>query len=625
MHSRNIADTNVSALAELFPNCVTESTDADGNLQFAVDFDLLRQALSTYVVEGGQERYVLNWPGKRQAIVTANAPISKSLRPCREQSVEFDSTRNLFIEADNLDALKLILEAYLGKVRLIYIDPPYNTGNDFIYSDKFAKESKEYLRESGQVDQDGNRLIANTESNGRFHSDWLSMMYSRLKLARQLLSGDGLIFISIGQEELPNLRKIMDEIFGADNYRNSIMIRRGPKSVQAQFATWDKLGTGFEYLLLYSKTASYRFPKMLVESPTEKRSSWNNHWRGTDRPNLRYELLGQTPSTGQWRWKKDVSVEAANNFQKMLEETGKSNDIGLDDIDEWYEQQDPKPKLIRLSPTGKVEHYVPASSTTLLNDVWNHIKPNGSHELDKLFDMKVFDNPKPIELITQVLRFCDGDSLVLDFFAGSSTTAHAVMNLNQEDGGNRNFIMVQYPEPCDENSNAFKKGYKTISDISKERLRRVGQKIRSDAPSEADAPDTGFRVLTIDSSCMTDVFYAPDDTKQENIEQFVSNIKDDRSSEDLLFQVMLDLGIDLSLPITTEQISGRETHFVDTDYLAACFLKDGGITEDFCKELAKRQPQRVAFLDSGFKNDSTKINVEQIFKLLSPHTVLKTI
>lgn len=451
MHSKNFVNENIAKIAELFPNCVTEVKSEknpalnlhSSSLSYAIDFDLLRQELATEVVEGPQERYHLNWPGKREALLTANAPIAKTLRPCREESVDFDSTENLFIEGDNLDALKLLQETYLGKVKMIYIDPPYNTGKDFIYKDQWTMENGEWKMHSGDYDEDGNRLVANTDSNGRFHSDWLSMMYPRLKLARNLLSEDGLIFISIGPEEINNLTNLMNEIFGEANCRNLIAIKRGAKSVQAQFDTWDKLGTAFEYLLLYTKSSTYRFPKMERELDVAKSGSWNNHWRGTDRPTMRYELFGITPETGQWRWSKDRSLQAMNNYQKLLNDLGKTKDsITQDEIDSWYESQDAEIDLLRFSPTHIPEHFVPPTNLTLLNDVWFHLPSGGSSVVKNLMDFKAFDNPKPLDLLKQACSFCSNDSIILDFFAGSATTAHAVMQLNAEDGGNRKFIMV---------------------------------------------------------------------------------------------------------------------------------------------------------------------------------------
>ena len=626
MHSPNLTEGNIDRIRELFPGCVTEIKDESGALKLAVDFDQLKQELSDSIVEGPQERYHLNWPGKREALLTANAPIAKTLRPCREESVDFDTTKNLFIEGDNLDALKLLQETYLGKVKMIYIDPPYNTGNDFIYEDDFAENTDEFLLRSNQKDEEGNRLVANTESNGRFHSDWLSMMYPRLKLAKKLLSDDGVIFISIGDEELSCLKQICNEVFGEANYRNTIAIKRGAKSVQAQFDTWDKLGTAFEYILLYSKQSMYRFPKMERELYDFKSGTWNNHWRGTDRPTMRYEIFGIIPESGQWRWSKERSFIAIKNYQRLVSDVGKNEqNLTQEDIDDWYSAQDQDTDLLRLSSTKKPEHFIPPTNSTLLNDVWFHIPSGGSSIVKQLMGFKAFDNPKPLGLIRQACLFCSDDAIILDFFAGSSTTAHAVLQLNAGDGGNRKFIMVQLPEPCNEQSEAFKAGYNTIAEISKERIRRAGKKILEGEFHNNWNKDSGFRVLKIDSSNMAKVYYTPDAVKQEELFNAVDNIKPDRTPEDLLFQVLLDLSVDLSLPIRKELIQGKSVFFVNhSPYdLIACF--DTGVSEELVEELAQHKPLRVVFRDTGFTTDTVKINVDQIFKQLSPGTEVKSI
>ena len=626
MHSPNLTEGNIDRIRELFPGCVTEAHDEHGTLKLAVDFDQLKQELSDSIVEGPQERYHLNWPGKREALLTANAPIAKTLRPCREESVDFDTTKNLFIEGDNLDALKLLQETYLGKVKMIYIDPPYNTGNDFIYEDDFTENADEFLLRSNQKDEEGNRLVANTESNGRFHSDWLSMIYPRLKLAKKLLSDDGVIFISIGDEELSCLKQICNEVFGEANYRNTIAIKRGAKSVQAQFDTWDKLGTAFEYILLYSKQSMYRFPKMERELYDYKSGTWNNHWRGTDRPTMRYEIFGIIPESGQWRWSKERSFIAIKNYQRLVSDVGKNEqNLTQEDIDDWYSAQDQDTDLLRLSSTKKPEHFIPPTNSTLLYDVWFHIPSGGSSIVKQLMGFKAFDNPKPLGLIRQACLFCSDDAIILDFFAGSSTTAHAVLQLNAGDGGNRKFIMVQLPEPCNEQSEAFKAGYNTIAEISKERIRRAGKKILEGEFHNNWNKDSGFRVLKIDSSNMAEVYYTPDAVKQEELFNAVDNIKPDRTPEDLLFQVLLDLSVDLSLPIRKELIQGKSVFFVNhSPYdLIACF--DTGVSEELVEELAQHKPLRVVFRDTGFTTDTVKINVDQIFKQLSPGTEVKSI
>ena len=608
----NFTDENIQKLSELFPNCVTEG--ADGK---AIDFDTLKQELSSNIIEGNKERYQLTWPGKAESLVTANTPINKTLRPAIEESKDFDNTENLYIEGDNLEVLKLLQETYLGKIKMIYIDPPYNTGKDFVYKDNFTQVKAEYDEESGNVDEEGGRLVTNPDSNGRYHSDWLSMMYPRLKLARNLLTDDGVIFVSIGPEEISNLTSLMNEVFGESNYRNSIAIKRGAKSVQAQFQTWDKLGNSFEYLLLYSKSPTYRFPKMERALDKPKGGSWNNHWRGTDRPTMRYEIFGITPETGQWRWGMDRSIKAIENYKKIL------NDLDIDkknvtqnDIDLWYKNQELELDLLRLSSNGKPEHYIPPTDSTLLNDVWFHLPSVGGSIVRQLMDGKVFDNPKPLGLIQQACQFCSSDSIVLDFFSGSATTAHAVMQLNAEDSGKRKFIMAQIPEATDEKSEAHKAGYKTIAEIGKERIRRAGEKVITDNTDKEgiDNLDVGFRVLKVDSSNMKDVYFSPDKTNQSDMFNLADNIKADRSDEDLLFMVLLDWGIDLSVKIERREVAGKTVYFADVDnnFLAACFEEN--LDEDFVKALAAEQSCKVVLRDSGFASSSVKINVEQIFK-----------
>jgi adenine-specific DNA-methyltransferase len=647
MHSPNLTQDNIARIRELFPGCVTEAQGEDGSLKLAVDFDQLRQELAGSIVEGPQERYHLNWPGKREALLTANAPIAKTLRPCREESVDFDTTQNLFIEGDNLDALKLLQETYLGKVKLIYIDPPYNTGNDFIYEDDFAESADEYMQRSNQVDEKGNRLVANTAANGRFHSDWLSMIYSRLKLARSLLADDGLIFISIDSHEIHNLRKICDEVFGEGSHKNTIAVRRGIKNVQAQFDDLSSLSQGHEYVFLYAKTAEVRLPKLLLAHEDKKPGKWDTFWRGTDRPTMRYELLGVHPKSGQWRWEKSRSLEAIDNYKKYVAQA--EDGLSLDDyFINHLTSTNVKLNFVRKNEDGTIQYYVPPSEGRLLSDNWMDITLSGN-------ETQEFDTEKSVALLQRIIEWaCDKNGVVLDFFAGSSTTAHAMMAVNLKDGGRRKFILVQLPEQCGEDSIASKAGYKTIAEISKERIRRAGKKILEELTAKdaknankkdlfnlrkADLEnfrdfrvfrgsqdlDIGFRVLKIDTSNMADIYYTPDALDKANLDLFVDNIKPDRTPEDLLFQVMLDWGVDLALPIARESIQGKEVFFVDDNALAACFDAHSGIDEAFVKELAKRQPLRAVFRDAGFKNSAVKINVEQIFKLLSPATEVKSI
>ena len=623
MRTSNKADENYKKLAEMFPNAVTEAIDeTTGKVVRAIDKDVLMQEISCKVVDGNEERYQFTWPDKKKSVLLANAPINKTLRPCREESVDFDGTENLYIEGDNLEVLKLLQETYLGKIKMIYIDPPYNTGNDFVYEDDFAENTDEYLANSGQFDDEGNRLVQNTESNGRFHTDWLNMIYPRLKLAKDLLSDDGVIFISIDDNEVGNLRKVCDEVFGEDNFRNQIVIRRGAKSVQAQFDTWDKLGQGLEYILFYTKRSDYRFPKQMKPLDDEKCGGWNNHWRGTDRPTMRYDILGITPERGQWRWGKDRSYMAIDNYQRMLNETGQSAEsVSQLIIDTWYLKQNDEIDLLRLSETGKPEHYIPPTNETLLNSSWVDLLVGSSSEIGQLFSTKVFDTAKLTSIITRMLNFVNDDSIILDFFSGSATTAHAVMQLNAEDGGKRKFIMVQIPEETSEKSEAYKAGYKNICEIGKERIRRAAKKIAEENPKAKF--DGGFRVLKLDSSNMKDVYYNPEDFYSYFLDNLVDNIKEDRTPEDLLFQVMLDLGILLSSKIEESVIGGKKVFNVENNYLIACF--DENVTEDVITEIAKHKPYYFVMRDSSMANDSVATNFEQIFASYSPDTIRKVL
>lgn len=620
MHSPNLTQENIARLRELFPGCVTEAQGKDGAVKLAVDFDQLRQELAESIVEGPQERYHLNWPGKREALLTANAPIAKTLRPCRDESVEFDTTKNLFIEGDNLDALKLLQETYLGKVKMIYIDPPYNTGNDFIYEDDFAEETEEYLYRSNQMDEEGNKLVANTTSNGRFHSDWCSMMYSRLRLARNLLDENGAIFISLDDGEIANLRKICDEIFGEDKLIASFIwkSRQNKDNRSKNGASIDH-----EYVLAYGK--SIRGADRNLTGYSNPDGDPRGDWASANmvglatadrRPNLHYDLIDPAteinygcPPMG-WRYDR-------NTMAKLIAE----NRIL------WPAAKDGRPR--RKAFVAELSSEQTGFSSIIGKDIYTR---NGTSDIEALFGARVMDFPKPVSLLEELINQAnvDSDEIVLDFFSGSATTAHAVLKLNAADGKNRRLVMVQLPQHCDETSEASKAGYVTIADMSKERIRRAGQSIlNSTSHHESWDKDVGFRVLKIDSSNMADVYYTPDTLDMATLDLFVENIKPDRTSEDLLFQVMLDWGVDLALPITREVIQGKEVLFVDGNdtqmALAACFDANGGIDEAFVKELAKRQPLRVVFRDSGFNSSAVKINVEQIFKLLSPATDVKCI
>ncbi len=630
MHSPDLTQQNIDKLLELFPNCKTEKQDDNGNLTIAVDFDLLKQELSKNIVEGPQERYQINWPGKKEALLTANAPIAKTLRPCREESVDFDTTENLFIEGDNLDALKLLQETYLGKVKMIYIDPPYNTGNDFIYNDEFSVSSEEYLLGSEQADEDGNRLLVNTESNGRFHSDWMSMMFSRIKLAKNLLSENGVVFISIDDSEYHNLRKICDEIFGADNFVDNIIWKKR----YGGGAKEKHLVSLHEYTLVFAKKIesleSFHIP--LTEDSIkryykqkdvnfEKRGPYRTHpLEATksmgERLNLVYPIPGPDGKDimpkRQWLWGKQRTLEALENneIEFVKTQTG-----GFTAHSKQY--------LIEAS--GERRKGKPFS---IIDDVFTQ---HGTNEIIELFgNAQTFSFPKPSKFVKKLMEIAtrkDKGDVVVDFFSGSGTTFHSAFVLNSEDGGNRKVIGVQLPEKCNEKSESFKAGYKTIAEISKERIRRAGAKIKEENPEATDL-DTGFRVFKIDSSNMNEVHYTPDAVSKDDLFKQVEHIKSDRTAEDLLFQVMLDWGVDLSLPIRKETIEGKEVYFVNDDDqapcdLVACFEK--GIDEPLIKALAAKEPLRVVFRDDGFASDSLKINVEQIFKQLAPATDIKVI
>lgn len=635
MHSPDLTQDNIARIRMLFPSCVTESKAPNGRLKLLIDFDQLRQELADSIVEGPQERYHLNWPGKREALLKANAPVAKTLRPIREQSVDFDRTKNLFIEGDNLDVLKLLQETYLGKIKLVYIDPPYNTGKDFIYTDNFSESVEEFLKRSNQQDDANNKLVANPETNGRFHSDWLSMLYPRLKVMYNLLADDGILAVSISDQEVFQLGKLIDEIFGSGN-----RLACAPWLSEASGGK-EKTGlrTGHEYLLLYFKSTAECVSQderstgelsLRDKSGAYRKGRELMKWGGTslreDRPNQFYGLLCPSGEhvfpyrndgkEGHWRWGKDNSAIA----------------IAQKDADYFHWEM--RPFDPGCKGNGKTERWVPYekirdSKKSVGWSTWLDkfgTNADATRELKELFGFKVFDTPKPTQLIKWFLALhSDSDAIVLDFFAGSCTAAHATLELNAEDGGNRRFIMVQLPEACSEDSEGFKAGYKYISDIGKERIRRAGKKILNNGTNDEWLRDVGFRVLQADSSNLTNVHYAPDTLEKGQIHLLVDNIKPDRSGEDLLFQVMLDWGVDLGMPVTSQKIQGKEVFFVDGNALAACFDSHGGVDEDFVKELAKVHPLRAVFRDAGFKDSSVKINVEQIFKLLSPATEVKCI
>ncbi len=603
------ASLNLEALYQICPQCFTEVKDEKtGQIERKINFTTLRELLGDNAYEGADEEYGFSWVGKRAAQKEAGRPINKTLRPCPEESVDWEHTQNLYIEGDNLDVLKLLQKSYLGAIKMIYIDPPYNTGNDFVYRDDFAMSKDDYDLEAGNTDELGNRFRRNTDSNLRFHSDWCSMMLERLTIARNLLTNDGIIFISIGDEEIDNLRKVCDEVFGADNFRNQIAIRRGAKSVQAQFDTWDKLGRDFEYILFYTKNPTYRFPQQVRTLEETKPGSWNNHWRGTDRPTMRYPLLGITPSTGQWRWSKERSDIAVENYKRLIAEIPNPTDS---QIDSWLIKQGKELDLLRLSSNGKPEHYIPSNNTTLLNSSWMDLLVGSSSEINKLFDSKVFDTAKLTQVIIRMLGFVADDSIVLDFFSGSATTAHAVMLQNAKDGGSRKFIMVQIPEETPADSEARLAGYGNICEIGKERIRRAGKKIKAEN-SKAKDLDTGFRVFKLDDSNMQDVYFAPKELQQQDLFALVNNVKENRTDLDLLFGCMLDWGVQLSLPLTKQEVDSKTIHIVNDGDLVACF--DDGINEEVINAIAALDPLRVVFRDSGFESAPLKINLFEMFK-----------
>lgn len=615
METKDLIKENIEKLAELFPNVITEAKDEKGNLIKAVDFELLKQELSDRVVEGDRERYQLTWPGKKEAMLLANLPTNKTLRPVKEESVDWENTGNLYIEGDNLEALKILQESYLNKIKCIYIDPPYNTGKDFIYKDNFKQSKEEYLADSGQVDGDGNRLFQNTESNGRFHSDWLSMMYPRLKLARNLLREDGVIFISIDDNEVHNLRKICDEVFGENNFVACIVWERAysPVNLKKHFSE------NHDYVLCYSKSIDNVICYGLKRSDdaNERYKNPDNDprgpWKSSDLsvgpviPEKVYPIItpsGRTvyPPEGRcWVITKDKFEDLVNDNRIWFGING--NNV---------------PSIKRFLSEVK--------DTVTPMTVWRYTEVGHSQDakqkLKSLFDgASYFDYPKSIELIKRMLElYSSSDSIILDFFSGSATTAHAVMQLNAEDGGNRKYIMVQLSEPCDEDSEAYKAGFKNISEIGKERIRRAAKKIKEETGADIDY---GFRVFKVDSSNMKDVYYRPEELSQQDLFGMVSNIKEDRTGEDLLIQIMLEWGLELSLPMEKRDISGKEVHFVAGNSLVACFDED--VSEELVREIAKEKPLRVVFRDSSFADDAARINVEELFKMLSPTTEIKVI
>lgn len=625
MESLDGVQMNVEKIATLFPNCVTEAKDEGGRLKKVVNFDMLRQVLSEEAIVG-DEAYEFTWVGKKAAIVEANRPIKMTLRPCLPESVNWDTTENLYIEGDNLNVLKLLQESYLGRIKMIYIDPPYNTGHDFVYPDSFIMDNDDYNDGTGYFNDDGmvNFKRENSAGAGKYHSDWCSMIYSRMVLARNLLAEDGFIAISIGEEEVYNLIKICNEIFGEANFRNILALRRYDKNLNLQFASngLATMNVGLEYILVYSKVSSSKMVAVYKAS-SEDRSQlgyWKGFWNNADRPTMRYEVLGVTPTEGQWKWQKSVAEEAVANYQEY--ERNYSQTMTLE---EYWASTGKTKRFIRRSTSGNgknqgVEHWVAPADGILRNSNWSDMlvsKPAGMNIR--------FDSPKNPEVIKELIKlFGVGENdIVVDFFSGSASTADAVLQMNAEDGCRRKFIMIQIPEPCQEGSDAYNEGFTTICEIGKERIRRAGKRIIDGSPLATQSLDYGFRVFKLDETNMKDVYYSADEITQHTLFDLESNIKEDRTSLDLLFGCLLEWGLPLSLPYISEQIEGCTVHTYNDGDLIACF--DENVPDSVIKTIARRQPLRAVFRDSSFADSPAKINVSEIFKLLAPDTRVKVI
>ncbi|WP_174832409.1 site-specific DNA-methyltransferase [Snodgrassella sp. ESL0324] len=632
MHSLNKVNENIKKIGTQFPNCITERLNQQGEVEYAIDFDILKQELSSVIVTGRDERYQFTWPDKKESILLANAPIAKTLRPCREESVDFDDTQNLYIEGDNLEVLKLLQETYLGKVKMIYIDPPYNTGHDFVYEDDFAQNTSEYLENSGQFDDEGNRLVKNLDTNGRFHTDWLNMIYPRLKLARDLLTDDGVIFISIDDNEHENLKKICDEIFGAQNFAACI-----PWQSRLSIQNDTDFSINHEYVLVYAKNRRFENRRLKKNNETiwyqknsfvfrplpldkSKFDNPDNDARGpwkadpfdapNVRPNLTYPIIN--PNTGEqhlppagrhWRISPEKFSSALADGRIIFGKLG----TGRPQMKSFYDEKKDFGSIDNSWFSGEKI----GTSTT------------ATKELQMLFKKIPFDTPKPISFLTKlmILGFLEDNDIILDFFSGSASTAHAMMQLNAEDGGNRKFIMVQLPEPTDEKSEAYKAGYKNICEIGKERIRRAGNKIAKENPQAKF--DKGFRVLKCDSTNMKEVYYNPAEYNADLLDVLIDNIKADRTPEDLLFQVMLDLGVLLSSDIKQTTIAGKTVFNVADSFLMACF--DTDINEEIITVIAKQKPYYFVMRDSSMANDSVATNFQQIFNTYSPETKKKVL
>jgi adenine-specific DNA-methyltransferase len=634
MQTLDGVQNNIDKIAALFPDCITEKRDENGKLTHAIDFDKLRQELSSEIVEGREERYQFTWPDKKKAVLLANSPINAALRPCREESVDFDNTQNLYIEGDNLDVLKCLKETYLGKVKMIYIDPPYNTGNDFVYEDDFAESSKEYMNNSGQYDEQGNRLVTNSESNGRFHTDWLNMIYPRLKVARDLLTKDGVIFISIDDNEVENLRKVCDEVFGEDNFIATFIWEKRLNRENRK-----EVSIRHDYVLCFTKL-KYECERTLSLLPMNEKAL-NNYGNPDDDP--------------RGLWKSDPAHAQGGHgtksqFYTLIAPNGKTHELpsgrcwlytesvmneAIRDGRIWFGQDGNGVPRIKTYLNAKDRGLTP-ESILFAKDVSTNEK--AKNDLKKLFaDTAVFETPKPMELVKLFIQLSTKkDDVILDFFSGSAATAHATLQKNSEDNGSRKFIMVQLQEQTDEKSEAYKAGYKNICEIGKERIRRAGKKIKGkleekqkdkdlfdNKENRVAKLDIGFRVLKLDSSNMEDVYYAPAEYDQKDLFAKTDNVKSDRTAEDLLFQVMLELGATLDSKIESTEVAGKKIFNVADNYLVACF--DTEVSDEVVTAIAKMQPQYAVFRDSCMKDDSTATNFEQIFKTYSSETITKVL
>ena len=652
MHSLDGVQRNIDLIGKLFPNAITE-VKRNGKVEHAIDFDVLRQELSDSIVEGREERYQFTWPDKKNAMLAANAPITATLRPVVADSVGKDGTpggfdsENLYIEGDNLEVLKLLQETYLGKVKMIYIDPPYNTGNDFVYEDDFAQSAADYMDNSGQYDEEGNRMVTNTESNGRFHTDWLNMIYPRLKLAKDLLAEDGVIFISIDDNEIENSLKVCSEVFGKENYLACF-----PRVTKKAGKTTDAIARNHDYLLAYAKSSAV---KLYLPSHTDDGFKFSDEFIDTrgkyklnqtlDYDSLQYSasldypitIKGKTFYPGQ-SYEKYLERQKGNHaradwawrWSKELFEFGLKNGfIVIKDYESYsriYTKTYQNCRIVKKGNGFQLEYMERTKAISTLEFIENeYSNDNSKKNITQVFDTAVFDYSKPVELLRTITSYATSTSdLVFDFFSGSATTAHAVMKLNAEDGGHRKFIMVQLPEKTDEKSEAYKAGYKNICEIGKERIRRAGRKIKEDAGLTAPADlDIGFRCLRLDSSNMENVYYTPEETQQQDMFSLVDNVKPDRTPEDLLFQVMLDLGVLLSSPIEATEIAGKKVFNVADGFLLACF--DHDVTEETVKAIAQMKPYYAVFRDSSMANDSVATNFDQIFETYSPETVRKVL